>query len=250
MELLAPKQRILVVDDERSIRNTLHLLLNHDYDVVVVESCEAALEFLEERGTSVSLVLLDRHFPDAAMQGDQLLKIIRERWPSAIIVMLTVDYQVSAAVRCAKLGAFAYLGKLPSFAETLPAVVTEAMALSRFQRETDDYERELRHRREVTRAMQAGIVGASEPPPAADPHRVRDFETVRKEHYIYAYHAFGRNLFRAARNLSVSYDSYRDKLIEWGVHVPSHRTKAVVPTQRKRVPGKARGRSEPRSRIS
>jgi len=63
--------------------------------------------------------------------------------------------------------------------------------------------------------MRAGVVPTTALPRAkVEPHRIRDLETVREERYVYAYQVHDRNLLCAAHSLHVSYDSYRDKLIE------------------------------------
>ncbi|MFA4973034.1 MAG: response regulator [bacterium] len=247
MSSLTPKGRILVVDDERSVRITLRLILERKFRVRLAHSCEIALRILEEQASAISLVLLDKKFPDKTMQGEQALKIIHERWPNLLVIMLTVDYQVPSAVQCAKLGAFQYVNKMPNLRDAVLPVVAEAMNIVRLQHETDDYERELRQRRELEQDMRAGVVPTTALPPAkAEPHRVRDFETVRKEHYVYAYQAHDGNLLYAARSLHVSYDSYRDKLIEWGVHVPRRRRKGARSGRRK--PRVARHGRQPRPR--
>lgn len=220
------KRRILVVDDEPAMRSVLRLLLKRDYEVVLADSCEAARELLANDAGGFDLVVLDRMFPAETMQGDELLRLVHERWPRLLVVMLTVDYEVPSAVQCTKLGAFQFVSKRPNLQANLLPVVAGAMDFLRHRQESDDVEQELRQRRRREQAMSAGLAVPDAPRAEADPQRVRDFETVRREHFIYAYRAHGGNLRHAARSLNVSYDSYRDKLIEWGIHTPARRSKS------------------------
>jgi DNA-binding NtrC family response regulator len=221
---LASKPRILVVDDERSVRTMLRLLLMQRYEVILADSGNAALRILAKEARSISLVLLDRIFPAGTLKGEQTLQLIHERWPDLLVIMLTVDYQVPAAVQCAHLGAFRYVNKMPNLRETVLPAVEEAMSLVRLRQETDRYEQEVRQRRQRESAMRIGLTVPEDSLQAnADPDRVRDFELVRRDHWVYAYRAYQGNLSQAARSLHVSYDTYRDKLIEWGVHAPTRR---------------------------
>ena len=67
---------------------------------------------------------------------------------------------------------------------------------------------------------------------AANPERVRDFEAVRREHWVYAYEAYGGNLLQAARSLNVPYHAYRNQLIAWGIHTPARQRKPEPGTKR------------------
>jgi CheY-like chemotaxis protein len=231
---LQRKRRILVVDDEPAMRSVLRLLLKRNYDVTLAESCESARRRLDAGDGRFDLVVLDRMFPLGAMQGEELLQVIHVRWPSLLVVMLTVDYQVPPAVQCTKLGAFQFVSKQPNLQANLVPVVAAAMDFLRHREASDAVEKELHERRLREEAMNTGLAAADAPLGEADPQRVRDFETVRREHYLYAYHAHHGNLAQAARGLHVSYDSYRDQLIAWGVHLPRRPTPGPDPGPRRR----------------
>ena len=85
---------ILVVDDEAMIREAVQRLLQHDgYEVIAVDSGEAALARLAER--PFDLVMTDFSMP--GMPGDELVKRIRERLPAQRIIMATAfveEYRV------------------------------------------------------------------------------------------------------------------------------------------------------------
>ncbi len=72
-------ERILLVDDEEQIRDIgADMLKKAGYDVVAVDSGEAALDFIKEKGSSVSLILLDLNMP--GMGGLKFLERMREKY--------------------------------------------------------------------------------------------------------------------------------------------------------------------------
>ena len=79
-------QRILVVDDEPSLCQTLRLILTcAGYKVETAWSGKEALTILREE--RYDLVVTD--FSMSGMKGDELAKTIRERWPNISVIMLT-----------------------------------------------------------------------------------------------------------------------------------------------------------------
>lgn len=70
--------RILIVDDEPSLRRTLHrALTSYKYDVVAVADPHSAYQMLDE--SSFDLVLLDLRLPQ--MAGDAFFLAMVRRWP-------------------------------------------------------------------------------------------------------------------------------------------------------------------------
>ena len=70
--------RILIVDDEPSLRRTLHrALTSYKYDVVAVADPHSAYQMLDE--SSFDLVLLDLRLPQ--MAGDTFFLALIRRWP-------------------------------------------------------------------------------------------------------------------------------------------------------------------------
>jgi CheY-like chemotaxis protein len=111
--------RVLVVDDDTVFREELATLLSDwGHQVESVNSGAKALEALgiAEFDTVFSDVRMPR------MNGIELLRQIRERWPRVYVVMITGYATVETAVEAMKLGAFDYLRK-PFRSEAVQRIV-------------------------------------------------------------------------------------------------------------------------------
>ncbi len=101
-------ERILVVDDEESLRLSLKFKLKSaGFDVDVAVDGEDALEKLKTR--PVDAVLLDINMP--RMSGIETLTMIRQLYPQTEAIMLTGFADFSTAIECLKIGAKDYLVK-------------------------------------------------------------------------------------------------------------------------------------------
>jgi two-component system nitrogen regulation response regulator NtrX len=102
------KRRILVIDDEKAIRETLsEILTDEGYAVTAVESGEDGLRrFLEE---SYDLVFLDVWLRDR--DGLSLLEAADGRLRDVPVVMISGHANVETAVRAVRLGAYDFLEK-------------------------------------------------------------------------------------------------------------------------------------------
>lgn len=110
---------ILIVDDERGIRETLRGVLEDEgFDVETVESGEACLELVEEN--SFACILLDIWLPN--MDGLETLKNLRERQNDSAVVMISGHGNIETAVNATKLGAFDFIEKPLSIEKTILTV--------------------------------------------------------------------------------------------------------------------------------
>jgi DNA-binding response OmpR family regulator len=101
-------ERILVVDDEESLRLSLKFKLKSaGFDVDTAIDGEEALEKLKTKQADV--VLLDINMP--RMSGIEALTIIRQTYPHTEAIMLTGFADFSTAIECLKIGAKDYLVK-------------------------------------------------------------------------------------------------------------------------------------------
>ena len=101
------RPRVLVVDDENSVRESLRLVLKDRADLTLAASGEAALELAAARGFDV--ILLDILMP--GIDGLETLERLRTQGHGPPVIMLTATKTVKTAVRAMKLGAFDYVTK-------------------------------------------------------------------------------------------------------------------------------------------
>lgn len=102
------KPRILVVDDEPAMRESLKDWLMEDgYEVGLAASGEDAIAKVQEKNWGV--ILLDLKMP--GMDGLEAMKRLREISPESEILMMTAYASIDTAVRAMKQGAFDYLVK-------------------------------------------------------------------------------------------------------------------------------------------
>src|SRR3984885_10190744 len=106
---MADKERILVVDDEPSIRKYLGTLLEVDgYQVETVVSGQEAIEKISS-GDRPDFIILDVLMPD--LNGLETLKQLMQIDRSLNIVMLSCSNEVGTVVEAIRLGAQDYLTK-------------------------------------------------------------------------------------------------------------------------------------------
>ena len=132
----------LVVDDEPRLRQVLlHLMRNDGFRCF--EACNGveALEILERQ--PMQLVLSDMRMP--RMDGIELLKKVRQRWPDIAVVMITAVSEVETAVSCLSMGAMDYLTK-PFHLEEVRARVSQALEKRRLILENRSYQDSLERR--------------------------------------------------------------------------------------------------------
>ncbi len=102
------KTRILVVDDERAIRDLLSDAISHGgYDVLSASNGKEALSLIEQE--NIHIAICDIKMP--GMDGIDLLKKIRDISPETIVLMITAYASVETAVDALRYGAFDYILK-------------------------------------------------------------------------------------------------------------------------------------------
>ncbi len=100
--------RILVIDDESSIRNTLQDILEYEkYEVVLAEDGQEALEQMSKGPYDV--ILCDVKMPK--MDGIELLEKIRQQDDDVAIVMISGHGTIDTAVEAIKKGAYDFISK-------------------------------------------------------------------------------------------------------------------------------------------
>jgi response regulator RpfG family c-di-GMP phosphodiesterase len=132
-------RRVVIVDDEPRLRQVLVRLMTRDgFECVEVADGHAAVAAMTDQ--PAPLLLSDLRMP--GMDGVELLRQVRERWPDTAVVMITAVADVEVAVGCLALGAMDYLTK-PFHLEEVRARVRQALEKRQLVVENRTYQRQL-----------------------------------------------------------------------------------------------------------
>src|SRR2546429_1967824 len=135
-----PAERILVVDDEETIREIVSSMLTHaNYKCRQAASGLEAIALLDS-GEEFELMLSDLMMAD--LDGIGLLERTKERFPDMPVVMVTAVHDISVALAAIRNGAYDYLLK-PFEREQLRATVRRAMENRRLKLENRAYQTNL-----------------------------------------------------------------------------------------------------------
>lgn len=144
--------KILVIDDERSIRSTLKDILEYEkYEVTEAEDGQKGLE-IAEKGT-FDMIFCDIKMPK--MDGIEVLQKIMEFNDEIPVVMISGHGNIDTAVECIKKGAFDYIAK-PIDLNRLLITVRNALDKKVLVKETKQL------RKKVNKIKSGEIVGESE----------------------------------------------------------------------------------------
>ena len=123
--------RILVVDDENNIRETLSdILKDEGYNVFTAADGQEAIKLLDSERFNV--VLLDLWIPGAG--GMEVLKHIIDTQPTCQTIIISGHGTIDSAVKATKMGAFDFLEK-PLSTDRLLNVIKHALEINRLQKE-------------------------------------------------------------------------------------------------------------------
>ena len=127
-----PVQKILVVDDEKSLRDFLRIMLRKEgYEVVVAENGQEAVRLFHQK--VFDLVLTDIKMP--GMDGLDVLKAVKEISQDVVVLMITAFASTETAVEAMKQGAYDYITK-PFQIDEVKLVIKNV--LEKKQLETDN----------------------------------------------------------------------------------------------------------------
>jgi DNA-binding NtrC family response regulator len=117
------KKRVLVVDDDQIIVESLvEFLQLEGYDAHGASNFAKAVSALERN--SFNLVIADINMPDT--DGFELLRVIRQRYPHIVVIIITGYGTIESAVEAIKMGAYDYLTK-PIIDEEISLVIQRAL---------------------------------------------------------------------------------------------------------------------------
>lgn len=144
--------RILVVDDEQSMREFLGILLEREgYTIEQAEHAEMAIKLLKEN--KYDLVISDVKMP--GLDGIALLEKIKEIAPDTAVLMVTAFTMAEQAVEAMKLGAYDYIAK-PFKVEEIKVLVRNALEKRDLKRENQRLKQEIQDRYSFS-----GMIGKS-----------------------------------------------------------------------------------------
>jgi len=159
-----PDTRVLVVDDERSMRELLAIMLKQaGHDVTVADGGEAAIRALQSN--AFDLVITDLRMRQ--VDGLAVLRAAKEHSPQTVVLVVTAFASTETAVEAMKLGAYDYLTK-PFKLDEIKLTIANALERKRLQDENQALKRQLRRERGFE-----NFLGKS-------PQMLDIFETIRK----------------------------------------------------------------------
>ncbi len=144
-------QRVLVVDDEPGVRESLRMLLRDEYEIECADGVDAALRSIAD--TTPDLVLLDLVMPRRS--GLDLLEVLRDHGGGPPVVVVSATRMIDAAVEAMKLGAADFITK-PFESSALHHQIRQILERSDLEREVARLRDEVAERSEL-----CGLLGAS-----------------------------------------------------------------------------------------
>jgi DNA-binding NtrC family response regulator len=150
--------RILVVDDEQSMREMLGIVMRKEgYQVVTADSRSQAAAVLGKQ--AIDVVVTDVRLPDG--DGIEILRHVKAASPETIVIVMTAFGTTETAVAARKLGAEAYVQKGDLDVDELKIVVRDALANRRLREENVILKREVGQLHGLDRVIGTSAVMAS-----------------------------------------------------------------------------------------
>ena len=146
--------KVLVVDDEESIRSLLERVLSKaGHGVLSATNGQEAMDRLPRE--NIDIVLLDMKMP--GMSGMEVLQQLATRWPDICVIMVTAIADLDTAVEAMKRGAYDYITK-PFNQYDLAFKIQMALEKRNLRLENERHQLELQQRvAEQTKQLQANF---------------------------------------------------------------------------------------------
>jgi two-component system response regulator PilR (NtrC family) len=146
--------KILVIDDEQSMRDFLSIMLKKEgHDVVAAENGSDALKAVQTE--IFDLVISDVKMP--GLDGIDVLKTVKEVSSETVVIMITAYATAETAVEAMKLGAYDYITK-PFKVDEIKLIIQKALEKGHLRKENILLRREIE-----SRAGFENFIGKSEP---------------------------------------------------------------------------------------
>ena len=125
------KDKILVADDEQSMREFLDIMLKKEgYKVTLASNGEEVLKLAER--DIFDLILMDIRMPK--LDGIAVLKKVKALSPETIVIMITAYASADTAIRAMKEGAYDYITK-PFKVDEIKLIIKNALEKKNLQKE-------------------------------------------------------------------------------------------------------------------
>lgn len=125
-------QRILIVDDESSLRTALFRVLDRQGFQVITANCKREAEALASTDQTLDLAIVDLRLPDG--DGIELMQHLKIAHPNIQVVVMTGHGSIELAVKATQHGAFHFVTK-PFNMEELLSIVSRALSHKTLQQE-------------------------------------------------------------------------------------------------------------------
>lgn len=117
------KINILVVDDEQIVLDSIKKHLRHEEDYIIFTALNVAEALDVMKSNPINIILTDLMMPD--IDGLEFLKILKDKIPDVLAVMITGYATINTALQAMQLGAFDYIAK-PFTRDELKKIIRRA----------------------------------------------------------------------------------------------------------------------------
>ncbi|MCJ7685503.1 MAG: response regulator [Desulfobacteraceae bacterium] len=130
--------KVLVIDDEKAIRNGCHrVLTGKGYEVITAENGQIGLDILAKE--PLDIILLDLKMP--VIGGEEVLETTRKEYPDIPVIIITGHGTVDTAVVCMKNGAYDFITK-PFQIDQFLLTITRAAEKRRLEQKARQFQEE------------------------------------------------------------------------------------------------------------
>ncbi|MFN2531333.1 MAG: EAL domain-containing protein [Pyrinomonadaceae bacterium] len=138
MNTVDKKPSILIIDDDEQVRNLIVTILKNDYECHSVDSAEEALSSLSHQNFDLVMSDIDM----GGMSGLDLVPQVHSSWPDTVVLMISGNQDIEAAIKAMRVGAFDYITK-PMDLRHVEAAVERAMTHHELLKEKRRYKEQL-----------------------------------------------------------------------------------------------------------
>jgi two-component system response regulator AtoC len=122
--------KILIIDDDQNIRETLKVLLSKEYKVILAENGLTGIE--KFKSENPDLIITDLKMDD--LDGIEILKKVKESGVDTPVILITAYEEIQSSIEAIQLGAYDYIGK-PLDIEKLKICVKRALNYKKLNNE-------------------------------------------------------------------------------------------------------------------